>query len=58
MDARQLGAALDGFEDYYGIDHPNLRAFLATLGLQTYEGAGADKPAWHSLMEETAESGF
>lgn len=44
--------------NYYEIDHPNFVEYLATLGLRTYAGSGADKPAFTTLQTEAAARGW
>ncbi|NOY67523.1 MAG: hypothetical protein GXP13_08990 [Gammaproteobacteria bacterium] len=43
---------------YYGINNPVFAEYLATLGLRTNPGAGADKLAFTALGEETAKRGW
>jgi hypothetical protein len=45
-------ADLEFFETYYGSSDPKFVAFLGTLGMRTYVGLGADKPAFIALKEE------
>lgn len=43
---------------YFGLSDPAFVTFLGSLGLRTYAGAGAAKPAWTALRQETAVRGW
>ena len=47
---------LDHYADYYDYDTKHFRAFLGSLGLQTW--SGEPKPAWQALKEEARARGF
>ena len=47
---------LDQFAAYYKYDTPNFRAFLGSLGLQSW--SGQPKPAWNTLAQEAKARGF
>lgn len=49
-------AALDRYEQYYGLSDPCFLDYLATLGLQ--EPDGTDKPAWARLALEADARGW
>jgi len=49
-------AALDRYEQYYGVSDPCFLDYLATLGLQAADGT--DKPAWVRLVQEAAARGW
>jgi hypothetical protein len=51
-------AAVDAFQDLYGLHEPALAEFLRTLGLRTFPAAGADKPAWTELQHQAAIRGW
>lgn len=50
--------AVLGYTKYYQFDNPGFRDFLGSLGLKTWKGGGADKPAWKALKEESASRGW
>jgi hypothetical protein len=43
---------------YYGFPDPRFAAFLGTLGLRTFPGAGADKEAFRELRLQAARRGW
>ena len=47
---------LDQYAEYYQSDSPDFRAFLGSLGLQSW--SGKPKPAWGVLSREAAARGF
>jgi hypothetical protein len=50
--------AADAFGVYYGVSAPAFRDYLATLGLRTWQGAGADKPAFAALRRQAKARGW
>lgn len=50
--------AADAFGAYYGVTAPAFRQYLATLGLRTWQGGGADKPAFAALKREAKARGW
>ena len=51
-------AAIIGDTHYYGVSAKPFAAFLGSLGLRTYAGAGQDKPAFAALGEEAHARGW
>jgi len=51
-------AALRTYETYYGSKDPRFLDYLATLGLRTNAGHGADKPAFKALRAAAKARGF
>jgi hypothetical protein len=51
-------AQVDQLALYYGAATPEFKEFLRTLGLRTYAGAGADKPAFSRLQLEAHARGW
>lgn len=51
-------ADIEFYRVRYGVDDPKFLDALGTLGLRTWSGSGADKPAMTVLTEETAARGF
>jgi hypothetical protein len=49
-------AIVDELGDYYGLNDEKFKAYLATLGLRTFEGQ--DKIAFKTLQEETRKRGW
>lgn len=47
---------VDTFVAYYGVNDPNFRAYLDSLGLRNSDNT--DKAAWPVVIEEAAEAGF
>ncbi len=47
---------IDQYVEYYQYDTPDFRAFLGSLGLQSWEGS--PKPAWETLKKEARVRGF
>ncbi len=47
---------VDQYVKYYQHDTPNFRAFLGSLGLQSW--SGEPKPAWETLKKEAKTRGF
>lgn len=47
---------LDQYAEYYRYDTPEFRAFLGSLGFQSW--SGKPKPAWEALRREAAARGF
>ncbi len=45
-------------EGYFGLADPAFGTFLGSLGLRTDAGAGAAKPGWTALREETSQRGW
>ncbi len=48
--------AIDGYADYFNYDTVEFRAFLGSIGLQSW--MGEPKPAWGRLSEEARSRGF
>ena len=46
----------DDYNKIFNYDTPNFRAFLGSLGLQSW--SGDPKPAWEALMKEANPRGF
>jgi hypothetical protein len=44
--------------NYYGIESDAFADFIGTLGLRTYNGSGADKPAFVALQTEAEKRGW
>lgn len=51
-------AAVDGFQDLYGLHDRSFAEFLRTLGFRTFGGTGSDKPAWAELERQAALRGW
>ena len=51
-------STVDTFNKYYGVSTPAFGEFLRTLGLRTYAGQGADKPAFVSLSRDAHKRGW
>jgi len=51
-------STVDMFDKYYGVSTPAFGEFLRTLGLRTYPGHGADKPAFVSLTRDAHDRGW
>lgn len=51
-------AQVDQLALYYGAATPAFKEFLKTLGLRSYAGAGADKPAFVQLVAEALARGW
>ena len=49
---------VDTLQDYYGLPDPRFRDYLATLGLRTWPGLGADKPALGELRAQARARGW
>ena len=49
---------LQSFEDFYGLSDAGFLAFLASLGLRTYEKPSKDKLAFATLLEEAKLRGW
>lgn len=49
---------VDDLATYYGHPDPAFKAFLRTLGLRAWPGAGATKPAWATFAAEAAARGW
>lgn len=47
---------VDQYVEYYQYDTPDFRAFLGSLGLQSW--SGEPKPAWETLKKEAKARGF
>ncbi len=45
-------------EEYYGVKGGAFADFIGTLGLRTYKGSGADKPAFVALKAEAKRRGW
>ena len=43
---------------FYGNDRDRYATFIGSIGLRTWESEGASKPAWDTLMQETAARGW
>ena len=43
---------------FYGRNREQCAAFIGSIGLRTWDGDGAPKPAWDALMQETAARGW
>jgi hypothetical protein len=43
---------------FYGRNRDQCAAFIGSIGLRTWDGEGAPKPAWDALMQETAARGW
>lgn len=52
------GDSVKWAEKYYKSDNPAFLDYIATLGLRTYPGAGADKPAYAALKEQAKARGW
>jgi hypothetical protein len=46
------------YSSYYGVSNPAFLEFLRTLGLRTFTGNGADKPALDELRCQAKQRGF
>ena len=51
-------AGVAQYADFYGYQNVLFREFLATLGMRTYFGAGADKPAFIQLRQDAKARGW
>ena len=49
---------VDTLQDYYGFPDPRFREYLATLGLRTWPGLGADKPGLGELRGQARARGW
>lgn len=49
---------VDTLANYYGVQDTTFKEFLRTIGLRTWPGSGAPKPAYHTLLCELNERGF
>ena len=45
-------------EEYYRVKGGAFADFIGTLGLRTYKGSGADKPAFIALKAEAKKRGW
>lgn len=50
--------AVDYYQTYYGLGDPIFLEFLRTIGLRTWNGNGADKPALDELRCQAKQRGF
>jgi hypothetical protein len=51
-------ATVTAYSKYYGVSDTSFLAYLGTLGLITYTGYGAFKPAFHELICEAAQRAY
>lgn len=52
------GADVTAYLDYYGLNDPGFREYLATLGLRHRSEGGRDKPAFRVLRRQATARGF
>ena len=51
-------AHVDAISAFYGNKRDWYASFIGSIGLRTWHGDGAPKPAWEALMQETAARGW
>jgi hypothetical protein len=51
-------ARVDDLATYYGVSDPKFKNYEGSLGLRTFPGAGAPKPAWDALAREAHLRGW
>jgi hypothetical protein len=49
---------VDDLAAYYGVSDPKFKDYLGTLGLRTFAGHGADKPAWAAFVDGAHARGW
>ena len=49
---------ISDYQTYYGISDPIFLSYLGTLGLRTWPGAGANKPAFDAFTQEAHRRGW
>ncbi len=51
-------AHVEAIGAFYGEKRDRYASFIGSIGLRTWQGDGAPKPAWDALMQETAARGW